>query len=158
MNYKIQFTGPTGTNTVESALKLSRMVKRRSNIVSFTNGYHGLTLGALAVTGNDFYRDESFGYRANAAHMPYHGFLGKDVDTIHVFRRFLEDTGSGVDLPAAVIVETIQGEGGIKNRQRNSGCATCRICAGNTRSFSLSTIFRWVTAGRERISVSKRRA
>ncbi len=113
MKYKIQFTGPTGTNSVESALKLSRMVKQRSNIVSFTNGYHGLTLGALAVTGNDFYRDESFGHRTNTSHMPYYGFLGKDVNTIKIFQRYLDDTSSGVDLPAAVIVETIQGEGGI---------------------------------------------
>ncbi len=113
MDYKIQFTGPTGTNSVESALKLARMVKQRSNIVSFTNGYHGLTLGALAVTGNDYYRDESFGHRTNTAHMPYDGFLGKDVDTIEVFRKYLNESSSGVDLPAAVIVETIQGEGGI---------------------------------------------
>lgn len=113
MQYKIQFTGPTGTNSVESALKLARMIKQRSNIVSFTNGYHGLTLGALAVTGNDYYRDESFGHRTNTSHMPYDGFLGKDVDTIEVFRKYLDESSSGVDLPAAVIVETIQGEGGI---------------------------------------------
>ena len=46
--YKVQFTGPTGTNAVETALKLARMVKRRSNVIAFTNGYHGLTMGALA--------------------------------------------------------------------------------------------------------------
>jgi diaminobutyrate-2-oxoglutarate transaminase len=113
LSYKVQFTGPTGTNAVETALKLARMVKRRSNIISFTNGYHGLTLGALAVTGNDFYRDEFYGARNNVAFMPYDGFLGPDVDTLAYMRRFLEDGGSGVDLPAAVILETVQGEGGI---------------------------------------------
>ena len=113
LTYKVQFTGPTGTNAVETALKLARMIKRRSNIISFTNGYHGLTMGALAVTGNNFYRDESYGARNNVAFMPYDGFLGPDIDTIDVLRRYLEDGSSGVDIPAAVIVETVQGEGGI---------------------------------------------
>lgn len=113
LQYKVQFTGPTGTNAVETALKLARMVKRRSNIISFTNGYHGLTMGSLAATGNYFYKDESYGSRINTAFMPYDGFLGKGVDTIDYMRRFLADGSSGVDLPAAVIVETVQGEGGI---------------------------------------------
>ncbi len=113
LQYKVQFTGPTGTNSVETALKLARMVKRRSNIISFTNGYHGLTMGALAVTGNFDYKDESYGSRINTAFMPYDGFLGEGVNTIDYMRRFLEDGSSGVDLPAAVIVETVQGEGGI---------------------------------------------
>jgi len=113
LEYKIQFTGPTGTNAVETSMKLARMVKRRSNIVAFTNGYHGLTMGSLAVTGNSFYRDESYGLRANTDFMPYDGYFGPDVDTLAYFRKFLEDNSSGVDLPAAVIVETVQGEGGI---------------------------------------------
>ena len=111
--YKIQFTGPTGTNCVESAMKLARMVKRRSNIISFTNGYHGLTMGSMAVTGNTFYRDESYGLRANTDFMPYDGYFGPDVDTLAYLRRFLSDDSSGVDLPAAIILETVQGEGGI---------------------------------------------
>jgi diaminobutyrate-2-oxoglutarate transaminase len=113
LEYKIQFTGPTGTNAVETALKLARMVKRRSNVIAFTHGYHGLTMGSLAVTGNSFYRDESYGVRHNTAFMPYDGFFGPEVDTLVYLRRFLEEQGSGVDLPAAVIVETVQGEGGI---------------------------------------------
>lgn len=113
MDYKIQFTGPTGTNAVETALKIARMIKGRSNIIAFTNGYHGLTLGALAVTGNYFYRDESYGDRANVDHLPFDGYLGPDVDTSEYLRRMLEDNGSGIDLPAAVILETVQGEGGI---------------------------------------------
>ena len=111
--YKVQFTGPTGTNAVETALKLARMVKRRSNVIAFTNGYHGLTMGALAVTGNYFYRDESYGARNNAAFMPYDGYFGPNVNTLDYMRRFLSDGSSGVDIPAAVILETVQGEGGI---------------------------------------------
>lgn len=113
LEYKVQFTGPTGTNAVETALKLARMVKRRSNIIAFTNGYHGLTMGALAVTGNDFYRDESYGARNNADSVPYDGYFGPDVNTIDYLRKFLTDKSSGIDLPAAIIVETVQGEGGI---------------------------------------------
>lgn len=113
LEYKVQFTGPTGTNAVETALKLARMVKRRSNVIAFTNGYHGLTLGSLAVTGNNFYRDEFFGMRVNADHMPYDGYFGPDVDTVEYLRKFISDNSSGIDLPAAVIVETVQGEGGI---------------------------------------------
>jgi len=111
--YKVQFTGPTGTNAVETALKLARMVKRRSNVIAFTNGYHGLTMGALAVTGNDFYRDESYGARNNADSVPFDGYFGPDVNTIDYLRKFLTDGSSGIDLPAAIIVETVQGEGGI---------------------------------------------
>ncbi|MDH5717317.1 MAG: diaminobutyrate--2-oxoglutarate transaminase [Spirochaetia bacterium] len=113
LDYKVQFTGPTGTNAVETALKLVRLIKKRSNIISFTNGYHGLTMGALSTTGNNFYRDEAYGVRLNTDFMPYDGYFGQDINTIEYFRKFLTDNSSGVDLPAGVIVETIQGEGGI---------------------------------------------
>ena len=113
LNYKVQFTGPTGTNAVETALKLARMVKGRSNVIAFTNGFHGLTMGSLSVTGNDFYKDESFYLRANVDHMPYDGYLGPDINTVDYLRKFIEDNSSGIDLPAAVILETIQAEGGI---------------------------------------------
>ena len=112
LDYKMQFTGPTGTNAVETALKLARLVKGRSNIVAFTNGYHGLSQGSLAVTGNNEYRDESYISRSNATFMPFDGYFG-DFNTLEYFRKFLSDNSSGVDTPAAVIVETIQGEGGI---------------------------------------------
>ncbi|HSR62695.1 MAG TPA: diaminobutyrate--2-oxoglutarate transaminase [Gammaproteobacteria bacterium] len=113
MNYKIQFTGPTGTNAVETALKLARMVKGRSNVIAFTNGFHGLTMGSLAVTGNNFYKDESYGMRGNVDHMPYDGYFGPEVNTVEYLRRYLEDKSSGIDLPAAIILETIQAEGGV---------------------------------------------
>ncbi|MDY0163574.1 diaminobutyrate--2-oxoglutarate transaminase [Desulfobotulus sp.] len=113
MDYKIQFTGPTGTNAVESALKLARTIKGRSNVVAFTNGYHGLTMGALAVTGNTFYRDEAHISRSNVSFMPFENYFGDNVDSLACLRKMIEDTSSGLDLPAAVIVETIQAEGGI---------------------------------------------
>ena len=113
LEYKVQFCGPTGTNAVETALKIVRMVKGRSNVISFTNGFHGLTMGAMAITGNAFYRDEAFINRANVTFMPYDGYFGNGTDTALYLRKFLEDTSSGVDLPAAVILETVQAEGGV---------------------------------------------
>lgn len=113
MDYKVQFTGPTGTNAVEAALKLARLVKKRSNVIAFTNGYHGLSSGALSVTGNSFYRNEAFVHRHNVSFLPFDGYFGSETDTVAYLRRFLNDTGSGVDLPAAVILETIQAEGGV---------------------------------------------
>lgn len=111
--YKIQFTGPTGTNSVETAIKIARMVKGRSNVVAFTNGFHGLTMGSLALTGNAFYRDEAYISRSNVSFMPFDGYFGKDVNTIDYIRKFLEDPSSGLDLPAAFILETVQAEGGV---------------------------------------------
>jgi diaminobutyrate-2-oxoglutarate transaminase len=112
LEYKMQFTGPTGTNAVETALKLARLVKGRSNVITFTNGYHGLSQGSLAVTGNNEYRDESYISRCNATFMPFDGYFG-DFNTLDYLRKFLSDGSSGVDLPAAIILETVQGEGGI---------------------------------------------
>ena len=114
LDYKIQFTGPTGTNAVEAGLKLARMVKKRSNVISFTNGYHGLTMGSMSVTANAYYRDEAFINRSDVSFLPFDGYLGKDVNTAQYMRRFLEDGSSGVDTPSAVILETVQGEGGIR--------------------------------------------
>src|SRR5699024_11901876 len=52
LDYKAMFAGPTGTDAVEGALKLARKVTGRTTIMNFTNGFHGVTLGALAATGN----------------------------------------------------------------------------------------------------------
>ncbi|MCE2596622.1 diaminobutyrate--2-oxoglutarate transaminase [Motilimonas cestriensis] len=113
LDYKMQFTGPTGTNCTEAAMKLARQAKNRPGIIAFTNAYHGHTMGALAATGNESYRDDSYGSRGAVSFMPFDGFLGPDIDSLHVFRRYLEDKGSGLEKPAAVIIETVQGEGGI---------------------------------------------
>jgi diaminobutyrate-2-oxoglutarate transaminase len=56
LDYRLQFTGPTGSNAVEAAMKLARKVTGRSNIIAFTNGFHGVTLGSLAPTGNKYNR------------------------------------------------------------------------------------------------------
>jgi len=113
MTYKMQFPGPTGTNAVESALKLARKVTGRERIVNFTNAFHGMTLGALAVTGNGFKRAGAGVPLNNTLAVPFEGYLGDDVDTLDYLDRMLEDDGSGLDTPAAVILETVQAEGGV---------------------------------------------
>lgn len=115
MDYKIQFVGPTGTNGVETALKLARKKKQRSNVIAFTNAYHGHTLGALAVTGNEFYHDDYYGVPLNVTKMPFDNYFDNDkgMDSMDMLRHYMEDNSSGYDLPAAIIVESIQGEGGI---------------------------------------------
>ena len=113
MRYKIQFTGPTGTNAVEAAMKIARNVTGRQTIVSFTNGFHGVTLGSVAATGNSHFRDGCGIQPQGTAFMPYDGYMGEGVDTTEYLEKMLTDGSSGLDHPAAVIVETIQGEGGI---------------------------------------------
>lgn len=113
MRYKLLFPGPTGTNSVESAIKIARLATGRSSIVCFTNAFHGMTLGSLALTGNAKKREGAGTRLDGALRMPFDGYLGANVDTLDYFARTLEDNGSGVGLPAAVIVETLQGEGGL---------------------------------------------
>ncbi|MGO1549966.1 MAG: diaminobutyrate--2-oxoglutarate transaminase [Nesterenkonia sp.] len=113
LDYKIMFPGPTGTNTVEAALKLARKVTGRQHILSFTNAFHGMTLGALSVTGNSMKRRGAGIPLTNSSKIPYDDYFDGDIPDFIWLERVLEDSGSGVDKPAAVIVETVQGEGGL---------------------------------------------
>ncbi len=114
MNHRIQLPGPTGTNAVESALKIARKVKGREGLVAFTNAFHGMTLGSLSVTGNQFKRDGAGVPLSYTASMPYDSYFGGEFDTIDYFEKMIQDGGSGVGVPAAVIVETVQAEGGVR--------------------------------------------
>jgi len=114
MNYIMQFTGPTGANAVEAALKLARKIKKRSNVIAFTNGFHGVSMGALSATANAHFRSAAGVGLGNVTFMPYDGYFGPGVNTIDYLAKMLDDRGSGIDAPAAVIVETIQGEGGVR--------------------------------------------
>lgn len=113
LDYKVMFPGPTGTNTVEAALKIARKVTGRTDVISFTNGFHGMTIGALSVTGNSMKRQGAGVPLQYSPTMPYDDFVGSEDDTLDYLRRFLEDNGSGVAIPAAMIIETVQGEGGL---------------------------------------------
>lgn len=113
LDYKLQFVGPTGTNAVETALKIARKVKKRTQVMSFTNGFHGMSMGSLSITGNSYYHDENYGVPAYTTQVPFHNYLGAEVNTIAYLRKILEDESSGTELPAAIVLETIQAEGGI---------------------------------------------
>ncbi|MBF6186215.1 MULTISPECIES: diaminobutyrate--2-oxoglutarate transaminase [Nocardia] len=112
LDYKVQFPGPTGANAVEAALKLARKVTGRPAVLNFTNAFHGMSLGALSVTGNAAKRAGAGVPLPHATPMPYDGYLG-DGDGLAWMARMLDDPSSGLDRPAAVIVETVQGEGGV---------------------------------------------
>jgi diaminobutyrate-2-oxoglutarate transaminase len=114
LEYRVQFPGPTGTNAVEAALKLARKVTGREHILSFTNAFHGMTLGSLAVTGNSMKRNGAGVPLAHTTAMPYCNYLDEG-SSLSFLELLLEDSGSGLDLPAAVIVETLQGEGGLRS-------------------------------------------
>lgn len=113
LDYVFQFTGPTGTNAVEAALKIARKVKGRSNVLSFTNGFHGCTLGAVAATGNEHHRGGAAVSLTDVQRVPFCGYHGRNVDTLKMIDKLVTDPSSGIDLPAAMIVETVQGEGGL---------------------------------------------
>lgn len=128
LDYKVMFPGPTGTNAVESALKLARKATGRQTVMSFTNAFHGMTLGALAVTGNKFKRKGAGVPLHHAVSMPYDGYMGERVDTLDFIESFLDDSGSGISLPAAVIVETLQGEGGINVASKRWLSGLAELC------------------------------
>ena len=113
LNMKVMFPGPTGTNSVEAALKLARKVKIRTKVMAFTNAFHGMTQGALATTGNEMKRHGAGIPLTGVDFVPYDGYHGKNIDTSEMLEHYLKDAGSGYDVPAAIIVETVQGEGGV---------------------------------------------
>ncbi len=113
MEYVLQFTGPTGTNAVEAALKIARKVTGRTNVISFTNGFHGCSLGAVSATGNQHHRGGAGVALSDVDRMPFCGYYGRDVDTVKMIDKLLSDPSSGIDKPAAAIVEAVQGEGGL---------------------------------------------
>lgn len=115
LDYRAMFTGPTGTNAVEAAIKLARKVTGREMVIAFTNGFHGMTLGALACTGNGGKRSGAGVPLSHVSHEPYDGYFGPDVNTAELLDQRLSDPSSGLDAPAAILLETVQGEGGLNS-------------------------------------------
>jgi diaminobutyrate-2-oxoglutarate transaminase len=111
--YKLQFPGPTGTNAIEAAIKLARKVTGRTNVIAFTNAFHGMSLGALATTANPSKRAGAGVPLNNCTFMPFDGYLGSHINTLDVIEPMLRRAGSGIDKPAAILVELVQGEGGL---------------------------------------------
>jgi diaminobutyrate-2-oxoglutarate transaminase len=113
MDHRVLFTGPTGANAVEAAMKIARKVTGRTNIIAFTNGFHGVTAGALAATGNSYHRGGAGMTLGGVTRMPYDGYFGATTDTAAFLEAMLSDRSGGIDAPAAIILETVQGEGGL---------------------------------------------
>lgn len=112
LNYKIQFPGPTGTNAVEAALKLARKVKKRTNIWCLMGCFHGMTLGSIALTTEKEAREGAGIPLQFVEHIPA-PYMFENLDTIEYMQTILDDDHSGVEKPAAFILETVQAEGGI---------------------------------------------
>ncbi len=114
LHYKMQFTGPTGTNAVEAALKLARKATGRQTIIHFLNSFHGMSMGSLGVTGSVTKRAGAGVPLHYSMPMFFDGDMGPDFDTLDCLEALLKNPGNGIGIPAAVIVETIQAEGGVK--------------------------------------------
>lgn len=142
LDYKVMFPGPTGTNTVESALKIARKVTGRNTVISFTNGFHGMTIGSLSVTGNASKRGGAGIPLNNSVFMPFDNYVD-DISSIDYIEAFLENSSSGIDLPAAMILETVQGEGGINAASYEWLRSIEKIC----RRFGILLIIDDVQAG-----------
>ncbi|MBB1256638.1 diaminobutyrate--2-oxoglutarate transaminase family protein [Streptomyces sp. OF3] len=123
---KLHFCSPAGTDAVEAAVKLARDATGRTGIVSFTGAYHGMTLGAAALSGPSRMRGGSAGTGPADAQpvtrLPYpYGYrcpfgLGAEEGgrlSARLLENYLTDPSSGVGTPAAVILEVVQGEGGV---------------------------------------------
>ena len=113
MEYKLQFMGPTGTNAVEAALKLARKVTGRGEVVAFSQGFHGMTLGALACTANEYFRNAAGIPLGQVSHWPFETNDGGGLDSLKTLRSMYENSSGGVEKPAAFIVEVLQAEGGV---------------------------------------------
>ncbi len=128
LDYRVQFPGPTGTNAVEAALKIARKATGRTEVVSFTNAFHGMTLGSLAVTGNSMKRAGAGTPLYHGTPAPYDDYLDGRTPDFAWLERVWEDAGSGLAVPAAVIVETVQGEGGLNAARMEWLRALAELC------------------------------
>ena len=121
-DYKVHFCAPTGADAIEAALKLCKLYTRADEVISFQGGYHGCTTGAMSVTGLRSAK-QHVGNRMPGVHFfPYShcsacplGLQKKDcaVNCIGLLEHALDDPNSGLGRPAAVLLEMVQGEGGV---------------------------------------------
>ena len=121
-NARIQFCSPSGTDATDAAIKLCKTATGRSTVIAFSGGYHGMGHGALALTGNLNAKNHVANLMPGVQFMPVPysyrcpfglgGQAGIDACCAY-FERMLKDPECGVTRPAAVIIEAIQGEGGV---------------------------------------------
>ncbi len=121
-NAKIQFCGPTGADGVEAALKLVKTATGRNLTMSFHGAYHGMTQGALQLMGNLGPKKSLNGHLQDVHFLPFpydyrcpFGLGGKEgaQASLNYINTILHDPESGIPQPAGIILEAIQGEGGV---------------------------------------------
>lgn len=117
---RIQFCGPSGADAVEAAIKLARTATSRAGVLAFGGGYHGMTMGALAVSGGREVKEPLGSLLPDTHHLPFptsfrspFGLGAGDDLAGRMVSWALEDPSSGITSPAAVIAEPVQGEGGV---------------------------------------------
>jgi diaminobutyrate-2-oxoglutarate transaminase len=119
---RIQFCGPAGTDAVEAALKLARTATGRQPVLSFTGAYHGMTAGALAVSGGVAAKSPMSGVAAEGVRLPFpYDYRcpfgvgeGRTAELSAAYvERLLDDPNGGIVQPAAMVLEVVQGEGGV---------------------------------------------
>ncbi|MGW6394916.1 diaminobutyrate--2-oxoglutarate transaminase [Streptomyces sp. NPDC055103] len=113
LDHKVQFCSPSGTNAVEAALKVARLVTGRTNVIAFGGGFHGMSTGALAAVGADFYKQGLRPTLTGVTHVPYPDSPMGPFDSLDLLDRLVRDSSSGMEMPAAVLLETVQCEGGV---------------------------------------------
>jgi diaminobutyrate-2-oxoglutarate transaminase len=128
LDYRVQFPGPAGTNAVEAALKLARKVTGRTEVITFSNAFHGMTLGALSVTGSQLHRGGAGVPLRHAVPLPFDDGQDSGERAAATLERQLQDSGTEPDQVAAAIVETVQGEGGINVARTEWLRALAELC------------------------------
>lgn len=113
LDYRVQFCSPSGTNAVEAAIKLARLVTGRMNVVAFSGAFHGVTSGALGVTSAAHFKEGLYHALGGVTHVPYPCSPLGPFDSLDLLDRTVRDPSAGGEKPAAVIVETVQAEGGV---------------------------------------------
>lgn len=128
LDYKVMSCGSTGTNAVEAALKLARKNTGRTNVIAFHGAFHGMTIGSLACTGEKYARKGAGVPLTNTTFVPYSHTLGSWQASVDYLRYLLDDDHSGCEPPAAIILETVQAEGGINVAEVDWLRAIRQIC------------------------------
>jgi len=119
-NQKVVFGGPTGSDAVEASIKLSKYNTGGDGLIAFRGAYHGATTGAMSVTSNKKFKEHYTPLLSDVVHAPYPHPFRQDkapqeaVDhALEEVQAIVEDPYGGLANPAGIIVEPIQGEGGI---------------------------------------------
>lgn len=120
-SYKVSFGGPTGSDAIEAAIKLAKIKTGRDGIIAFAGGYHGMSAGALAVTSDVNFRKKIWSLMPNVHFLPFNYCYrcpfsqtpgNCNLSCVDYLRDVIENQHSGVNKPAAILLEPIQGEGG----------------------------------------------